>query len=132
MPHVYHGKDKSFWFFACERYSYATNSCENLSVPTAAERTGDFSSYTNSGQRPITLYDPATTYNSDAAICPGVGGLTSLYCRTPFANNQIPLARLSPTFKIIQDITPAPSNTNNPVYAGSHLSGVNPMERMAA
>jgi hypothetical protein len=126
LPHVYHGKDKSFWFFAYERYSYATNSSENMSVPTTAERTGDFSGYTNSAGQPITLYDPATTYSSGAAVCPGTGGASSQFCRTPFANNQIPLSRLSPTFKIIQDITPAPSNTNNPVVAGSNLSGVNP------
>jgi hypothetical protein len=124
LPHVYHGKDKSFWFFAYERYSLAQNSSNNMFVPTAAERTGDFSGYTNSAKQAITLYDPATTAAS--SNCNG-SGVANSYCRTPFLNNQIPLSRLSPTFKIIQDITPLPTNSNNPVLSGSsNLSGVNP------
>jgi hypothetical protein len=123
IPHVYHGKDKTFWFYAYERYSFASPTSELVAVPTLAERGGDFSAYTNSGGVAQTLYDPQTTRND--ANCNG-GGTANPYCRTPFTNNQIPVGRLSPTFKIIQDITPLPSNLNNPEVAGSNLSVANP------
>ena len=123
IPHVYHGKDKTFWFYAYERYSFASPQAQLVAVPTAAERGGDFSGYTNPAGVPQTLYDPQTTRND--ANCNGTG-VANPYCRTPFPNNQIPIGRLSPTFKIIQDITPMPGNLNNPMVAGSNLSVANP------
>jgi hypothetical protein len=136
LPHVYHGKDKSFWFFAYERYSLANPSNEIVDVPTPAMRGGDFSGYTNGSGVAQQLYDPATTTNS--ANCNG-SGTANAYCRAPFAGNQIPLGRLSPTMKIIYDITPLPNNTNNPMLAqnagnsaaagsiiGGNLSAINP------
>ncbi len=43
IPHVYHGKDKTFWFYAYERYFFASTTSELVTVHTVAERTGDFS-----------------------------------------------------------------------------------------
>ena len=123
IPKVYHGKDKSFWFYAYERYSFASPQAQLVSVPTVAERGGDFSAYTNAAGVPQTLYDPQTTRNDPN--CNG-SGVANAYCRTPFTGNQIPVGRLSPTFKIIQDITPLPSNTANPMVNGSNLSVANP------
>ncbi len=131
IPHVYHGKDKTFWFYAYERYSFASPTAESVVVPTTAFRTGDFSGYTNGAGVFQQLYDPQTTSNS--ANCNG-SGTANPYCRAPFANNQIPIGRLSPTYKIIQDITPLPSNGNNPMFAvnnggvisGGNLSVANP------
>src|SRR5581483_2458451 len=131
LPHVYHGRDKSFWFFAYERYSLANPSNEIVDVPNDQERQGDFSWYTNSAGVPQTIYDPATTRNDPN--CNGTG-VANAYCRTPFANNQIPISRLSPTMKMIFDITPKAQNTNNPMLAtnsggvisNGNLSAVNP------
>jgi hypothetical protein len=114
IPHVYHGKDKTFWFYAYERYSYASPTTESAVVPTTAMRTGDFSGYTNGSAVFQQLYDPATTRNDPN--CNG-SGVANPYCRTPFVNNQIPVGRLSPTWKIIQDITPQPTNGLNPFLA---------------
>ena len=125
IPHVYHGKDKTFWFYAYERYSFASPTTISAVVPTTAMRAGDFSGYTNGSGVFQQLYDPQTTANS--ANCNGTG-VANPYCRAPFANNQIPIGRLSPTFKIIQDITPLPTNSNNPILATSNggvISGGN-------
>ena len=111
LPHVYHGKDKSFWFMAYERYSLASASSQLFSVPTQAMRGGDFSALLTLAA-PVQLYDPATTYN--AAKCPATGKLNA-YCRKPFVNDQIPVGRESPTMKIINDITPLPNLTENPL-----------------
>ena len=127
LPHVYHGKDKSFWFFAYERYSLANPSNELVDVPNAQERTGDFSWYTNNAGVYQQLYDPNTTAYS--ANCNGSGS-PNQYCRAPFGNgilgdpgnNQINPNRLSPTMKIIYDITPMPTPqlaANNPMLASN-------------
>jgi hypothetical protein len=43
IPHVFNGKDKLFWFFAYEGLKDSTPAVQITTVPTAAERTGDFS-----------------------------------------------------------------------------------------
>jgi hypothetical protein len=137
VPGLYHGKDKSFWFFAYERYSLANPSNEIVNVPNDLERKGDFSWYTNNAGAAQTIYDPATTTNS--ANCNGTGQ-PNPYCRTPFPGNIIPSSRLSPTMKIIYDITPHATNQQlNPMLAqnagssasagsiiGGNLTAINP------
>ena len=125
LPYVYHGKDKTFWFYAYERYSYASPTAETAAVPTTAMRGGDFSGYTNTSGVFQQLYDPTTTTYS--ANCNN-SGVANTYCRTPFTNNQLPMSRLSPTEKIMFDITPTPNNTNNPIIGslnGFNLNGGN-------
>jgi hypothetical protein len=122
LPHVYHGKDKSFWFFAYERYSLRSFSYENMSVPTVAMRNGDFSQAFNSSNVLQQIYDPATTKASTTCAITAVNS----YCRTPYAfngvNNAINPALESPDAKIFFDMTALPSNTNNPLVT-SNLSG---------
>jgi hypothetical protein len=131
LPYVYHGKDKSFWFFGYERYSLSSAGNENVTVPTTAMHGGDFSGLINSAGVLQQLYDPATTYNSGVANCPGTPTSTSNpngtnpYCRTAFTNNQIPLSRLSPAAKMLLDITPQPSSIANPLVT-TNLQAVNP------
>jgi len=134
IPHVYHGKDKTFWFYAYERYSLASPTSELAAVAPVAQRTGNFSGYTNTSGAYQQLYDPATTSNSNN--CNGTG-TANAYCRAPFGNgilgdpgnNIIPTSRLSPTMKIIYDITPLPTNSSNPMAPGSggaNISVANP------
>jgi Carboxypeptidase regulatory-like domain len=59
IPHVIHGRDKLFFFYAFEGYIGNSPSTVITSVPTAAERQGDFSAtvgYNTSDQ----LYNPYT------------------------------------------------------------------------
>ncbi len=124
IPKLYHGKNKSFWFFAYERYSLANPSNEIVVVPNAQERKGDFSWYTNNAGLNQQLYDPNTTQYQ--ANCNG-SGTANQYCRAPLGNgilgdpgnNQIAMTRLSPTMKIIYDITPMPTNNLNPMLASN-------------
>jgi hypothetical protein len=134
LPWVYHGKDKSFWFFAFERYSLASTTQESVSVPDAAMEKGDFSELLAPGLTPIQLYDPATTYNSSSAYCPGTPKTASTgtnpngynpYCRSAFANNQIAAGRIGPAAKLLYSITPTPTSTNNPFSGLGNLSAPN-------
>jgi hypothetical protein len=124
LPHVYRGKDRSFWFFAYEKYSLSSGGNENVTVPTPAMRQGDFSGLNNSSGVFYQLYDPATTQPS--TNCNGTG-TPNQFCRAPFTNNQIPVNRLSPSTKILYDITPLPNSTANPLVL-SNLQAPNVTE----
>ncbi len=78
IPKIYNGKNKLFWFMSYEstrQVQFASD--PNLTLPTAAMRSGDFS---GTG---VIIYDPLTG-NAD-----GTG-------RTPFMNNMIPTNRIAP------------------------------------
>ena len=74
-------KDKTFFWFSTDDYKQRSTRNNVLTVPTALERTGDFS------QSGITIYDPLTTRANPT----GTG-----FIRDPFPGNKIPLNRLNP------------------------------------
>ena len=92
IPHIYNGKDKTFWFVSYDEGLYnKVNSPSSDWVPTAAELSGDFSAW------PFPIYDPATTvpnpaYNSSLPEGPN----NSPVIRKPFPGNQIPASRIDP------------------------------------
>jgi hypothetical protein len=90
-------------------------------VPTALERTGDFSHTFDSTGNLITIYDPSTTTlqttgSTSCTSTPVAAGQT-VYCRTPFSNNKI--TNLDSAGKAIMNSYPMP---NQP---GQGLSSVN-------
>lgn len=54
FPHVYNGKDRTFWFFSYQGGRRTTSSLSQTQLPTAAEKTGNFSDW------PTPLFDPLT------------------------------------------------------------------------
>lgn len=112
IPHLYNGRDKSFFFFNWEQIHFTTSSPETSTVPTTAELGGDFSdrlTTTVVGTNPCTgapiysgqIFDPATTTT--------VGGVE---CRMPFQGNQIPTGRESSLAKALLSYYPQPTNSN--------------------
>jgi len=131
LPHIYHGKDKTFWFLSYERYSLANGSTLDFTVLDQKMRGGDFSELNSTATKPI-LYDPASTYDSGSAVCPGTPtstanptGVPSHFCRTAFPNNVIPAGRQSPLSKILNDIEPLPNLTGVNPFAAINLNGSN-------
>lgn len=114
IPHLYDGRNKTFWFFAYERYSLAQQAAGEFSVPTQAMRNGDFSNAVNSQGLLQTIYDPSTTYSTSK--CEATGGKNP-YCRLPFPNNTIPASEESPLAKVIYQLTPLPNSSANPLVA---------------
>ena len=78
LPH-YNGKDRTFYFADYEGYREVFGSPVVTTVPTAAERTGNFQGITANG-----IYDPLTT------IISTTGGANT---RTRFPNDIIPTSR---------------------------------------
>jgi hypothetical protein len=85
LPHIYNGQNRTFWSFGMDFMHFVVNYPEFSTVPTAAERTGDFSALLALGPE-YQLYDPAT-------ITPLPNGT---FQRQPFPGNIIPSGRISP------------------------------------
>lgn len=127
FPHLYHGKNKTFFFFAYERYSLRSFSYQNMKVPSLAMRQGDFSGLLNSSNVLQQLYDPNTT--APSANCATSTLPKNNWCRTAFSfqgnNNIIDPARESPDAKIFNAITAPPSNDSINPLVGYNLNGKN-------
>ena len=84
-------KDKTFFFASYQRTTYRRLSVNQTAiVPTAEQRTGDFSNLRGANGQVIIIRDPNT-------------GL-------PFPNNQIPSGRISPIARSLLDFLPVPDN----------------------
>jgi hypothetical protein len=94
IPKLFNGKNKLFWFFAWENLKDSQPNTDFTTVPTDAEKKGDFSAYG------ATIYDPNT------------GTLTgSTVNRTAFPGNIIPTSRLNPISLAYLQYYPEPNVT---------------------
>jgi outer membrane receptor protein involved in Fe transport len=100
LPKLYDGRNKTFWVYGMEGLTRPGVERGNtfFTVPTAAQRTGDFSALLPLGPT-YQIYDPAT-------IAPAPNGR---YSRQPFPGNLIPRSRLNQTALGLLDYWPAPN-----------------------
>ncbi|MBI2222211.1 MAG: TonB-dependent receptor [Acidobacteria bacterium] len=96
IPHLYDGRDRTFFFASHESLRYRFTSPMQLVFIDDAWRTGDFSNYRDSAGNLIPIYDPLTT-RPNPAFDPAKPLSTgnSRYLRTPFAGNVIPSDRIA-------------------------------------
>ncbi len=115
IPGLFNGKDRMFFFFAYENYHEVQPTPTLTTVPTLAERNGDFST---PGEPAI--YDPYST----VCTSPGAG-----CTRTQFPGNVIPQARLasSPGLKIANAF-PAPNVGGTSTLFNNYSTGSNTSE----
>jgi len=85
LPKIFNGRNKLFFMLSLESLRESSTGGTEQTLPTQAERAGDFSQlYNDSGQQ-VLIYDPLTTHL--------VNGVET---RTPFAGNMIPANRINP------------------------------------
>lgn len=124
IPHLYNGKDRTFFLFAWEKYQLHLGSVTVSTVPTAAERGGNFSDILGGpipGGTPVAgnpagetinpctgqpvlynqIFDPTTTTQSS----PGV------FCRQPLLNDTVPSSYMSSTAQTLMKGLPDPNQT---------------------
>src|SRR5580704_599530 len=132
IPKLYNGHDKTFFFFSWEQYRQTQGSSITSTVPTEAERQGDFSSLLgppllDSNKQPVInpcdgstilqgqIFDPSTTKT-----------VNGQQCRTAFPGNKIPT--ISAVAQSVLKLIPAPTNptafqnnfvltSNNPILS---------------
>ena len=96
LPKVWNGKDKLFWFFAWQHDKNTQPFTNFISVPTEAEKRGDFSQILQTDG--TQLYDPYSASMNGSAIV-----------RQPLPGNIIPANRINPITLQYLKFFPAPN-----------------------
>ena len=125
IPKLYNGKNKTFFLFSWEQYRQNQGGTSTTTVPTAAQKGGDFTSTLNTadvlGTNPCEngapiyygeIFDPATTQTINGSQC-----RTSFLAET--GKNAIPASRISSFGQKALSYYPDPTNsspTNNYIY----------------
>jgi hypothetical protein len=122
IPKVYQGKGKTFFFVSYEGIRNQDPRAGTRSVPTAAERSGNFTdswtTQTVGGVRtvvPIVIYDPLTV-DSRSTISEGGKDVQNpqFGYRLPFPNDRIPTNRISKIAANVLGFIPLPNSPNLP------------------
>ncbi|MES1261242.1 MAG: carboxypeptidase regulatory-like domain-containing protein, partial [Acidobacteriota bacterium] len=104
IPGVRFNKDRNrlFFFFSYDKlFNKGTVGPNRYTMPTALERTGDFSQSINTNGTPILIRDPST-----GAACTAAGGPGC------FAGNKIPASRFSAIGGAMLNLFPLPNTTD--------------------
>ena len=96
LPKIWNGKDKLFWFFAWQHDKNTQPFTSFISVPTDAEKRGDFSQILQTDG--TQLYDPYSASLNGSAIV-----------RQPLPGNIIPTSRINPIAQQYLKFFPAPN-----------------------
>ena len=99
IPGVYNGKNRTFWMYTWETFHWRRSTGGQYTVPTDAERAGDFSSLLKINST-YQIYDPATITAAAAGR----------YSRLPLPGNVIPASRIEPLARTMQAYWPEPNN----------------------
>ncbi len=128
IPKIYDGRNKTFFFFNWEQFRQNFGGTTTSIMPTAAERSGDFSSIltnTSVGTNPCDgstiyqgqIFDPATTRTA----------ANGQLCRTAFPGNRIPASRISPLSSAFLNYYPLPNLSQSPTQINYALSSSYPL-----
>jgi hypothetical protein len=111
IPKLYNGHDKAFFFFSWEQYRNNQGTAHATTVPTDAERSGDFSAL-------LGAPTGATNPCDGTPVLRGQIFDPALPCRTAFPGNIIPANRLSTVAKNVLQFLPLPTGGNGSGCAG--------------
>jgi hypothetical protein len=115
IPGVYNGHNKTFFMAAFEWiYSFDPSPWVVESVPTSAERTGNFSNLLGIGSQ-YQIYDPYST----AAVGNGQ------FSRTPLPNNVIPSSQINPVAANIAKLWDQPNQAGPADGTNNYTMGKN-------
>jgi len=128
IPHLYDGRDKTFFFFAWEQYRNRQGLSNDLeTLPTQAERGGDFSALLGPGVTDPTTGNPVINPCTGNQVLQGeifdpsttqvVGGQT---CRMDFPTKNV-ITNLSPVAQKILSYLPEP---NVPGLSANGVAGL--------
>jgi hypothetical protein len=116
VPKVYNGRNRTFFFFAYENLRTDQPNGSLQTVPTEANRQGDFSALLKQN---IIIYDPAT------AVAASGGRIQ----RTPLAGNIIPPGRISPIGLNVLKYYPLPNAAGDAQGSNNFVSSNEAIDR---
>jgi len=98
LPKIYDGRNRTFFSYGNEIMERNFNNQTNTTVPTAAQRNGDFSPLLALGAT-YQIYDPATIASAP----------NGRFSRQPLTGNIIPASRISPIARNLLQYFPLPN-----------------------
>lgn len=115
IPKIYNGKDRTFFSYGYEGLHQSLPEQYLGTVPTAAQRQGDFSELLKLGSA-YQIYDPLTTRAA-------AGGR---FARDPFVGNLIPASRQNAIAQKYLSFVPPPNATGTPRGESNYVQGQSP------
>jgi hypothetical protein len=112
IPKLYQGRNRTFWFYAYEGNQWGRPTSSTNTVPTLAQRNGDFSALLSipNGSR-YQIYDPFSTRTA-----PG-----GRFQRDPLLGNVIPRSRLDAVGLNLVNLYPEPNQAGRNDGANNHF-----------
>jgi len=110
IPRLYNGRDRTFIFGSWDSIRQADPSSIVATVPTAEQRTGDFSRTFDARGRFLPVFDPFTT----AAVAGG-------FRRAAFDNNRVPASKMDPAAVNIMKLYAPPNQPGLPFSADQNF-----------
>ncbi len=130
VPKLYNGRNRTFFFVAYEGLRERSLASFTGTVPTALERTGDFSRSLDASGKLIQIYDPRTT-----RLDPNRPAGTTRYVRDVFAGNVLPSTQIASLGANLFKYYPLPNqpgqglgNTNNYYVAAANSIDANRLD----
>jgi hypothetical protein len=116
LPKVYNGRNRTFFFFSHHNMKQGTRTSATETVPTALQKSGDFSQTLNQSGALMQIFDPVTTHQ----------GTDGRWVRDPFPGNIIPLSRQDPMARKLVAFYPDPN------VQGNQYTNINDYFKMGA
>jgi hypothetical protein len=122
IPHLVDHSNNTFFMLSYEGVRERIFRASLHTVPTVAERSGDFSETVDQAGNPLPIYDPATTVPNPAYRPNLPVSTTNLqYLRSAFPGNRIPASRLDPNIQQALELYPSPNTDIGPFFENNYF-----------
>ena len=123
LPKLYDGRRRAFFTLSWEATRENVGRSYLRTLPSLPQRSGDFSDLVDSAGNPVTIYDPASTFENPAYDPTQVVSESNLeYIRDPFANNRIATTRLDRAAAAATEQYPLPNTNIGPFLTNNFFS----------
>jgi hypothetical protein len=112
IPKLYNGRNRTFFFSTFEKNPYTVPASYTGTMPTAAERAGDFSALLALGSR-YQIYDPFT-----ARPAPN-----NRIQRDPYPDNIVPASQMDPAGRALANLYPMPNQPGTADGVNNYYNG---------
>jgi hypothetical protein len=122
VPRLTHGKSNTYLSLSFEGVRERISRTHLTTIPTTAQRTGNYSGVVDSAGNLLPIYDVATT-RSNPAYNPlqPVSETNLQYLRDPFPGNIIPKQRLNPVAVNALTLYPQPNTAIGPFFQNNYF-----------
>src|SRR6187402_263511 len=112
IPHLYNGRQRSFFFFSWEQFRQNTGGPVTSTVPTTAMRNGDFSALLTSSVIGTNPCDGTPVYNGQIFDPASTRTVNGVLCRTAFPGNVIQPGRITSIARNYLNYYPVPQTSS--------------------